>query len=95
MKVYKKVIIDGMNSKGISHDNNDCAKQQEQIRYLFEKKHRNNIQHLLTKLMLKNTMKKMLTEIQPLIRIGDFALLQMFLGTLKKKKNHEFIIEIF
>ena len=36
MKVYKKVIIDGMNSKGISHDNNDCAKQQEQIRYLFD-----------------------------------------------------------
>ena len=39
-------------------------------------------------------MKKMLTEIQPLIRIGDFALLQMFLGTLKKKKNHDFLIEI-
>ena len=40
-------------------------------------------------------MNKMLTEIQPLIRIGDFALLQMLLGTLKKKKNHDFLIEIF
>ena len=89
MKVYKKVIIDGMN--GISHDNNDCAKQQEEIlRYLFEKKHRNNIQDLLTKLMLKNTMKKTLAEIQPLIRNGDFELIQMFLGTLKKEEKSRF-----
>ena len=96
MKVYKKVIIDGMNSNGISHDNNDCAKQQEEVlRYLFEKKHRNNIQHLLTKLMVKNTMKKLLAEFQPLIRNGDFGLLQMFLGTLEKKKNHDFFMEMF
>mgnify|MGYP001445996640 CR=1 FL=1 len=84
MKVYKKVIIDGMNSNGISHDNNDGAKQQEEIlRYLFEKKHRNNIQHLLTKLMLKYTMKKTLNEIQPLIQNGDFDLLQMFCELLE------------
>ena len=96
MKVYTKVIIDGMNSSGISHDNNDCAKQQEEIlRYLFEKKHRNNIQHLLTKLMVKNTMKKMLAEFQPLIRNGDFGLLQMYLETLEKKKNHDFFMEMF
>ena len=96
MKVYKKVIIDGMNSNGISHDNNDGAKQQEEIlRYLFEKKHRNNIQQLLTKLMLKYTMKKTLNEIQPLIQNGDFALLQIFLGTLKEKKHHDFLMEMF
>ena len=96
IKVYKKVIIDGMNSNGISHDNNGCAKQQEEIlRYLFEKKHRNNIQHLLTKLMLKYTMKKTLNEIQPLIQNGDFALLQIFLGTLKEKKHHDFLMEMF
>ena len=96
MKVYKKVVIDGMNSNGISHEENDYRKQQEEIRrYLFEKRHRDKIQLLLTELMLENTMeKKNLSEIEPLIRNGDFALIQMFLGTLKKKKNHDFFMEM-
>ena len=95
MKVHKKVIIDGMNSNGISYEGNDCRKQQEEIlRYLFEKKHRDKIQFLLTELMLKNTMHKNFAEIEPLIKNGDFALIQMFLGTLKKKKNHDFFMEM-
>ena len=76
MKVYQKVIIDGMNSNGINFEDNDGRKQQEEIlRYLFEKKHRDNIQQLLTVLMLENTTKLTLREIQPLIRNGDFELL--------------------
>jgi hypothetical protein len=75
MKVYRKVIIDG------NHEEYAYRKQQEEIiDYLFKKKYRDNIQHLLTELMLKNCKKY---EIKPLIQNGDFDLLQMFCELLK------------
>ena len=75
MKVYRKVIIDG------NHEEYVYRKQQEEIiDYLFKKKYRDNIQHLLTELMLKNCKKY---EIKPLIQNGDFDLLQMFCELLK------------
>ena len=93
MKVYKKVIIDGRNNNGIGFEDNDYRKHQEEIlRYLFEKKHRNKIQHLLTDLMIKNTKKNFnlgAGEIQSLIQIGDFELLQMFFENFKNKMDHD------
>ena len=88
MKVFKKVIIDGKNSIGVVYENYEYRKQQREIlRYLFEKKHRNNSQYLLTELMLNNAMKNTLYEIQPLIQNGDFEFLQMFFENLRNK-NH-------
>ena len=91
MKVYKKVIIDGRNNYGIGYENTDYHKQQEEIlRYLFEKKHRDKIQHLLTELMLKNTIKKFnLGGLQPLIQNQDVELLQMFFENFKNKMDHD------
>ena len=88
MKVFKKVIIDGMNRNGIHYDS-ACIKQQEEIlRYLLEKKHRDKIQHLLTELMLKNAKDVTLDEIEPLIRNGDFELIQSFCESQKISGNN-------
>ena len=82
MKVYKKVISDGIN--GVSYADNGCRKQQIEImHYLFEKKHKDNIQYLLAKLMLENTTKMPLGAIRPLIENGDFELLQNFFEKAK------------
>ena len=97
MKVYRKVIVDVKNNNGISHEESDSTKQQEEIvRYLFEKKQRDSTQQMLTELMLKNTMKKTLTAIQPLIQNGDFELLQMFFETffLKYKNLYDFYMRM-
>ena len=75
MKVYRKVIIDENRE-----DYKYRKQQREMIRYLFKKKYRDNIQHLLTELMLKNCKQ---FEIEPLIRNGDFELLQMLCEHLK------------
>ena len=86
IKVYKKVIIDGIN--GVSYVDNDCRKQQtEIIRYLFKKKHRDKTQYLLTKLMLENTRRVSLRETEPLIRNGDFELLHSYFENLKLSKK--------
>ena len=75
MKVYRKVIIDK------NHEDYAYRKQQQEIiDYLFEKKYRDDIQHLLTELMLKNCKRY---EIKPLIQNGDFDLLQMFCELLE------------
>jgi hypothetical protein len=75
MKVYRKVIIDE------NHEGYEYRKQQKEIiGYLFKKKYRDNIQHLLTELMLKNCKQ---FEIEPLIRNGEFDLLQMLCEHLK------------
>ena len=75
MKVYRKVIIDR------NHEDYAYRKQQaEMIDYLFKKKYRDNIQHLLTELMLKYCK---LFEIKPLIQNGEFDLLQMLCEHLK------------
>lgn len=85
MKVYRKVIIDG-NSAG--YVDFPCRKQQEKILlYLFEKKHRDNIQFLLTELMLKNTKKVTIEEIKPLIRKGEFEVIQMFYECLESHQH--------
>ena len=75
MKVYRKVIIDG-NHEDYAYRN----QQAEMIDYLFKKKYRDNIQHLLTELMLKYCK---LFEIKPLIQNGEFDLLQMLCEHLK------------
>ena len=97
MKVYRKVIVDAKNNNGISYEESDSKKQQEEIvRYLFEKKQRDSTQKMLTELMLKNTMKKTLTTIRPLIQNGDFELLQMFFETfcLEYKNLNDFYMRM-
>ena len=82
MKVYKKVISDGIN--GVSYADYGCRKQQMEImQYLFRKKHKDNIQYLLAQLMLENTTKMALGKIRPLIINGDFELLQNFFEKVK------------
>ena len=84
MKVYKKVISEGINDVSYLDLGYDCRKQQtEIIRYLFEKKHRDKIQYLLTKLMLENTIKVTIGEIQSLVQNGDFELLHNFFKKVK------------
>jgi hypothetical protein len=77
MKVYTKVLMDGKNI-GLGYNYKDYRKQQKYIiGYLLEKKHRNKIQHMLTELMLKNTKEVTIEEITPLIRNGEFEILQI------------------
>ena len=84
MKVYKKVISDGINDVSYLDLGYDCRKQQSEIlHYLFEKKHRDKIQYLLTKLMLENTIKVKIGEIQSLVQNGDFELLHNFFEKVK------------
>ena len=97
MKVYRKVIVDAKNNNGISYEESDSKKHQEEIvRYLFEKKQRDSTQQMLTELMLKNTMKNTLTTIRPLIQNGDFELLQMFFETfcLEYKDLYDFYMRM-
>ena len=88
IKVYTKVIVDRGNNNAID---NDYRKHQDVILcYLFAKKHRDKIQHLLTELMLKNTIKKYNQgNIKALIQMGDFELLQMYFENFKNKMDHE------
>ena len=101
MKVYKKVIIDEMNHQIgpilpphlIAHED----VQEKICYYLFEKKHRDNIQHLLTELMVKNMTPfrgwlDFLDKIQPLIQNEDFELLQMMYENLEDS-NRRFFME--
>ena len=85
MKVFRKVILDGNSGRYVDFTS---RKQQEKILlYLFEKKHRDNIQFLLTELMLKNTKKVTLEEIVPLIRKGEFEVIQMFYECLESHQH--------
>ena len=84
MKVYKKVISEGINDVSYLDLGYDCRKQQSEImHYLFEKKYRGKIQYLLTKLMLENTIKVRTGEIQSLVQNGDFELLHNFFEKVK------------
>jgi hypothetical protein len=56
MKLYKKVIVDGMNIRGRPRvfESSDSVKQQKAIfSYIFEKKFRHSIQQLLRDLIFK------------------------------------------
>ena len=101
MKVYKKVIIEEMNHligpilppHLITYED----VQEKICYYLFEKKHRDNIQHLLTELMVKDMTPfrgwlDFLDKIQPLIQNEDFELLQMMHENLKDS-NRRFFME--
>ena len=84
MKVYKKVISEGINDVSYLDLGYDCRKQQSEImHYLFEKKYRGKIQYLLTKLMLENTIKVRTGEIQSLVQNGDSELLYIFFKKMK------------
>ena len=97
MKVYRKVIIDWKNNNRVVqgpwvvYEDYGCRKQQKYIiGYLLEKKHRNNIQYMLTELMLKNTKEVTIKEITPLIRNGEFEILQILFKHYKAC-NHNFL----
>ena len=86
MKVHKKVIIDSMKYFSSNED------EQEKIcRYLSEKTHRDKTQHLMTELMIKNTMNitpfrgmvDFRDKIGPIIRNSDFEVLQMMQENLE------------
>ena len=100
MKVYKKVVIDEMNHligpilppHLIAYED----VQEKICYYLFEKKHRDNIQHLLTELMVKNMTPfrgwlDFLDKIQPLIQNEDFELIQMMHENLEDSKRRFFM----
>ena len=100
MKVYKKVIIDEMNHLiGPILPPHLIAYEDvhEKICYfLFKKKHRDNIQHLLTELMVKNMTPfrgwlLFVDKIRPLIQNEEFELLQMMHENLKDSHSRFFM----